>query len=101
MRHEDPDTIRAKITSAGGRNPRYVTAVNEMKAAKARLKDLVGNYKHLSKREIAAQYSPAQVEALLAAANENLQRMEGVRDAHRDQERKLLYRPVAGLTLKW
>jgi hypothetical protein len=75
MRHEDPDLIRAKITSAGGRNPRYVTAVAEMKDAKARMKDLVGNYRHLSKAQIAREYTPEKVQSLLAAAQENLRRI--------------------------
>lgn len=77
MVHDHPDKIKAKRTSNGSPNPRYVTAVRMALEARAQRDDLKGAYRHLSKREIAAQYTDERVAQLLAQAQENLKAMQG------------------------
>lgn len=77
MVHDRPDKIKAKRTSNGSPNPRYVTAVRMALDARARRDDLKGTYRHLSRKEIAAQYTDEHVDTLLAMAQENLKAMQG------------------------
>lgn len=72
---EKPETIKARRTSRGGRNPRYVTAILERKAALARMKEL--SFKIWTKKEIKQEYTDERVEALLKAARANLKLMRG------------------------
>jgi hypothetical protein len=72
---EPPQTVKAKRTAKGCRNPRYVTAVREAKAAKARMRELAGNFTKWSRSKINREYTPARIQALLAAAQHNLKLM--------------------------
>ena len=76
---EPSHKIKSKRNKLGGKNPRYVSACNE-EAFKAMLHaDMQGNYRHLTKKEIAAQYPPEKVESLITKATQNLKDINDVR----------------------
>ena len=76
---EPSHKIKNKRTKLGGKNPRYVTACNEEAFRAMLLADMVGNYRRLTKEEIAAQYPPEKVEALITQAKQNLKDINEVR----------------------
>lgn len=68
----DPSKIKNKRTARGGRNPRYVTAQNELRLKQKRLEDFAGAYRSWTKDEIQSYYTDAVVAKLLADGQKNL-----------------------------
>lgn len=64
-------------TSSGIINPRYAKSIQERKELKREHKELAHTYRHLTKAEIAAQYPPERIEALVQQAKDNMQAMSG------------------------
>lgn len=71
--------IKNKRLKSGSKNPRYVSACNEEAFRAMLYADMKGNYRSLTKAEIAAQYPPSKVESLLAKAKKNLKDMHEVK----------------------
>lgn len=70
---EKPENIKAKRTSAGNRNSRYVTAVQAQREAKRMRAEL--KYTVFSKARIKKEYPPEKVQDLLQRAAANLKNM--------------------------
>jgi hypothetical protein len=74
---EDTKKISRKRTRTGEPNPRLLAAKNQAKEAKRMTRELAHTYRRLTPREIAAQYTPEKLAALVEKARRNYQAIAG------------------------
>lgn len=72
---DSPRRIANKITSRGLENPRLIKARTQEKFNKALWKDLAGQFKVWTPKEIAKEYTLERIDALLTKGNYNLMTM--------------------------
>jgi len=77
MRQEKPEQVRRKWTASGAPSSRYMKAVNGQNNLQSFERERQTMYKKLSKAQIAREYTPGRVVALLAAAKQNLKALSG------------------------
>ena len=74
---ERPKDIKSKRTARGFMNPRLVAAQNGHRERLKNLKELSHTFRHLTKKEISAIYTPERLAELFKRCDDNMKDLFG------------------------